>query len=121
PMATPPYVPQIRRYTDWLAQQHGLRFDDYHGLWRWSVADIGGFWKSAEEYFGLTFNSTNEVVLPQNSMPGTQWFPGGTANYARQVMRHAAPAHAAGMPALVARNEKGLASELSWPELQRQV
>src|SRR5690606_4903227 len=45
----------------------------------------------------------------------------GRANYARQVLRHAGPAHAAGLPALVARNEKGRASELSWPDLQRQV
>jgi len=120
-MATPPYVPQIRRYTDWLAQHRGLHFEDYAALWRWSVGDVGAFWKTVEDYFGLNFESEGAAVLPQNAMPGTTWFPGGRANYARQVLRHVPAAHAAGMPALVARNEKGQASELSWPELQRQV
>jgi acetoacetyl-CoA synthetase len=120
-MPTPPYVPQIRRYTDWLAQRHGRRFDDYHALWQWSVTDLSGFWKSVEEYFGLHFGSKNENVLLHNTMPGTQWFAGGHANYVRQVFAHVAPAHAAGMPALIARNEKGRHTELSWPELRRQV
>jgi acetoacetyl-CoA synthetase len=42
-------------------------------------------------------------------------------NYARQVLRHVDAAHAAGQPALIARNEKGAHRELSWPELRRQV
>ena len=120
-MPTPPYVPQIRRYTDWLAQHRGLRFDDYHGLWQWSVTDLPAFWKSIEEYFGLHFECNEENVLFQNTMPGTRWFVGGRANYTGQVFRHVAPAHAAGMPALIARNEKGRHTELGWPELRRQV
>src|SRR5690606_22167820 len=31
------------------------------------------------------------------------------------------PAHAAGLPALIARNEKGRTTEIGWPELQRRV
>jgi acetoacetyl-CoA synthetase len=31
------------------------------------------------------------------------------------------PAHAAGLPAIISRNEKGKHRELSWPELRRQV
>jgi hypothetical protein len=46
---------------------------------------------------------------------------GAQVNYARQVLRHVQPAHAAGMPAVIADNEQGQVSELSWPELQRQV
>lgn len=32
---TPPNIPQIRRYQDWLQAQRGLHFDNYHALWRW--------------------------------------------------------------------------------------
>ena len=56
-----------------------------------------------------------------NTMPGAQWFPGAQVNYVQQVLRHVQPAHAAGMPAVISRNEQGLQRELSWPELQRQV
>ena len=54
-------------------------------------------------------------------MPGARWFPGAQVNYAQQVFRHVEPAHAAGFPAVVSRNEKGRQVELSWPQLRRQV
>jgi hypothetical protein len=54
-------------------------------------------------------------------MPGARWFPGAQVNYAREVLRHADAAHAAGMPAIVSDNELGEVRELSWPELRRQV
>ena len=54
-------------------------------------------------------------------MPGAQWFPGAQINYTRQALRHVGAAHAAGMPAVVSRNETGRHRELSWPELRRQV
>ena len=60
-------------------------------------------------------------MLAQNTMPGAQWFPGAQVNYVQQVLRHVQPAHAAGMPAVISRNEQGLQRELSWPELRRQV
>jgi acetoacetyl-CoA synthetase len=60
-------------------------------------------------------------VLEKNVMPGAKWFPGAQANYAQQVLRHVGPAHAAGFPAIISRNEKGQQHELSWPELRRQV
>ena len=61
------------------------------------------------------------AVLAKNAMPGAVWFPGAQTNYAQQVFRHVAPAHAAGFPAVISRNEKGEHRELSWPELRRQV
>ena len=42
-------------------------------------------------------------------MPGARWFEGAQVNYARQVFRHVDAAHAAGLPAVVSRNEKGAA------------
>ena len=31
---TPPYVPQIRLYQQWLHATRGLQFDSYDALWR---------------------------------------------------------------------------------------
>jgi acetoacetyl-CoA synthetase len=61
------------------------------------------------------------AVLQHNVMPGANWFLGAKVNYTQQVFRHAEPAHAAGFLAVIGRNEKGHATELSWPELKRQV
>ena len=53
PPTHPPYAPQIRRYQDWLQAQHGLRFDDYDALWRWSTTDLDAFWQSIWDYFDI--------------------------------------------------------------------
>ena len=117
----PPYVPQIRLYQDWLREQRGLSFPTYHELWRWSITDLDGFWQSIWDYFKMQSPTPHTAVLAKNVMPGAVWFPGAKTNYAHQVLRHVQPAHAAGFPAVISRNEKGEHREISWPELRRQV
>ncbi|WP_159317011.1 AMP-binding protein, partial [Raoultella terrigena] len=90
-------------------------------LWRWSVTDLDAFWQSIWDYFGLESPTPHTAVLARNTMPGAEWFPGAQVNYARQALRHADAAHAAGQPAIISRNERGQHRELSWPELRRQV
>jgi len=115
------YVPQIRLYQNWLAEQRGLHFSDYDALWRWSTTELDAFWQSIWDYFDLRSPTPHTAVLERNVMPGAKWFIGAQVNYVQQVFRHVQPAHAAGFAAVVSRNEKGHAVELSWPELRRQV
>ena len=114
-------VSQMRLYQDWLQRERGLAFADYDALWRWSVTELDAFWQSIWDYFDLQSPTPHSAALARNTLPGAQWFPGAQVNYARQVLRHVDAAHAAGQPALVARNERGRHTELSWPELRRQV
>jgi len=116
-----PHIPQIRLYQDWLRAERGLHFGDYDALWRWSTTELDVFWQSIWEFFDIQSPTPHFGVLAKNVMPGAQWFPGAQLNYARQVLRHVAGADAAGMPAIVARNERGEQRELSWPALQQQV
>jgi acetoacetyl-CoA synthetase len=118
---TPPYIPQIRLYQNWLRDQRGLQFDSYDALWRWSTTELDAFWQSVWDYFQIESPTPHTAVLAKNTMPGAQWFPGAQVNYARQALRHVDAAHAAGLPAIISRNEKGQHRELSWPELRRQV
>ena len=119
-METPASVPQIRLYQDWLRSSRGLEFASYDALWRWSVDDLPAFWQSVWDYFDLKSPTPTRAVLADAAMPGTRWFEGAQVNYAQQVFRHADAAHAAGFPAVISRNEKGDARELSWPGLKRQ-
>ena len=123
---SPPFIPQIRLYTNWLRDTRGLAFDSYDALWRWSVTDLEAFWQSVWDYFELQSPTKHSAVLADKRMPGARWFAGAQFNYAQQVFRHVDKAHAAGFPALISHNEKSLAGgeparELSWPELRRQV
>ena len=123
---TAPYIPQIRLYQAWLETERGLQFETYDALWRWSVTDLEAFWQSIWDYFDLQSPTPHSAVLLERRMPGARWFPGAQLNYAQQVFRHAEAAARAGMPAIVSHDEVSLASglaatEISWPELQRQV
>jgi acetoacetyl-CoA synthetase len=120
-VSMPPYIPQIRLYTDWLRNERGLAFDNYDALWQWSVTDLDAFWQSIWDYFDLRSPTPHTAVLAVDQMPGAQWFSGAQYNYAHQVFRHVDAADAAGFPAIVSRNERGQAREISWPELRRQV
>jgi acetoacetyl-CoA synthetase len=108
-------------YREWLQARHGLSFDSYDALWRWSITDLDAFWQSIWDYFEMQSPTPHTAVLARNAMPGALWFPGAQANYAQQVLRHVEPAHAAGFAAIVSRNEQGDHREMSWPQLRQQV
>ena len=77
----------LARYTRWLAAERGLTFDDYEGLWRWSVDELEAFWSSIGEFFDLRFEAGGDRVLGDRSMPGAEWFPGARISYAEHVFR----------------------------------
>ncbi len=121
-----PYLPQIRRYQNWLRDERGLAWGSYDALWRWSVTDLDAFWQSIWDYFDLQSPTPHTAVLAERAMPGARWFPGAQFNYVQQVFRHLAAADAAGLPAILSHDEISLAAgaaprEVSWPELRRQV
>jgi acetoacetyl-CoA synthetase len=73
----------LTRYQRWL----GLAEASYDELWRWSVDDIDRFWSSICEFFDVRFDSPPERVLASRDMPGAQWFPGATLNFAEHIFR----------------------------------
>jgi acetoacetyl-CoA synthetase len=107
---------RIGRYLRWLASYRGLSFSDYASLWRWSVADLDGFWRSVWDHFQLESAKPVERALVDAEMPGAAWFPGATVNYAAHALR----SEPAG-PALVAWSQSRDPVELSIADLRDQV
>jgi acetoacetyl-CoA synthetase len=101
----------------WLAEKKDLRFDDYAALWQWSVDDIDTFWICIWEYFDVQANGSNQPVLGLRTMPGAQWFPNASLNYAEHVFLQAD----ANRPAIIARQEDCDTYEVSWEKLRRDV
>jgi acetoacetyl-CoA synthetase len=60
----------ISEYITWLKTEQDLAFEDYNGLWEWSVTDLEGFWASVWEYCGVTASKPYETVLGRREMPG---------------------------------------------------
>jgi acetoacetyl-CoA synthetase len=113
-------MPLIRLFQEAATRRSGRAFAEYAALHRWSVEDPDAFWQTIWDFDEIESPTPHSAVLADPAMPGI-WFPGAQVNYARQVLRHVAPAHAAGHPAIIAEDEQGAVTILDWPTLQRQV
>ena len=106
----------LGRFIDWLADHGHPRFETYDELWRWSVDDLRGFWGALWEFADVRSTTPYTAVLETEAMPGTQWFPGATLNYAEHALRRRGSG-----TALVALSQTSDRIELSWDELRSRV
>jgi acetoacetyl-CoA synthetase len=74
------------RYQTWLVESSGRIFPTYDELYRWSVTEIGPFWRSVADFFEVKFHSEPSDLLIGNGPYGAKWFPGATLNYAERVV-----------------------------------
>jgi acetoacetyl-CoA synthetase len=107
----------LTRYQRWLAEKHGLEFEGYHDLWRWSVSDLEAFWRSLVDFCGVRFAEGGERVLGSDAMPGAAWFPGSRLSYAEHVF---AGKDSSAVAIQHASESRELAS-LTWGELRSQT
>jgi acetoacetyl-CoA synthetase len=106
----------LTRFMAWLAETGRGEFGDYHQLQAKSVDDIAWFWDAVWHYFDIRATTPTETVLAGREMPGAQWFPGSTLNYAVEALRHETDKY----PALVVVGEDGT-TEWSWARLRQET
>ncbi len=109
----------MTRYLGWLTEHPSFgaaEFEDYFALQRWSTREPGAFWQSIAEYFEVQFHSPFRAALGRREMPGTEWFPGATLNYAEHALRRRDA-----QPAILALDEAGGRTELSYADLYARV
>jgi acetoacetyl-CoA synthetase len=107
----------MTRYMRWLAEERGLRFEDYNALWEWSATEIGDFWASIWDFFDVQSQAPYAEVLPDRAMPGADWFPGTELNYAEHIFRGKRD----GDVAVLHASELRELDQLTWGELRAQV
>jgi acetoacetyl-CoA synthetase len=110
---------RVGEYMRWLERERSLSFADYRELWTWSVTDIESFWASIWDYFGVRSDTPRGEVLPERVMPGADWFPGVSINYARHLIEQAR--QRPDDVAVVASSQTREAVELTFGELEAQV
>ncbi|SIN34338.1 acetoacetate--CoA ligase [Micromonospora cremea] len=110
---------RIGGYLRWLREHRGLDFADYDALWRWSVTDLDGFWRSIWDHFEVMAHTPPTATLAERGMPGARWFPGATLNYAENVLRM--PGRADGDPVVIAHGQTRAPVTLTAGELREQV
>ncbi|MDQ3721032.1 MAG: acetoacetate--CoA ligase [Actinomycetota bacterium] len=99
------------------ARSVGHDAHDYDALWRWSIEDLDGFWRSICDFFEVRFDTDPERVLGSRAMPGAEWFPGACLSYAEHVFRDKGPQEVAIRHASELR-EPG---EWTWAHLSEQT
>lgn len=105
----------LKKFMIWLEETRGLHFDTYEQLWKWSVTSIEGFWSAVWHYFDIQAKTPYEEVLKVRKMPGAQWFPGATLNYAEHVFRNEIPEK----EAIIYESENRTQGKINWAELKK--
>ncbi len=110
---------RIAAFARFVEGRRGTDFGDppdYDRLWRWSVEHLDEFWGDLARWTGL-LDVADDRVLARRGMPGAEWFPGTTVNYAREALRRSG----GGQPALVVVSEGAEPAEVSWAALRAEV
>lgn len=111
-------TPRAQGFMAWLSEHDRAAVSTWDELQRWSVAELEVFWESVWQYFGVRSRTPYDAVLADRSMPGAQWFPGATVNYAEHCL--GSPEDAA-ETAVVAYSQTREPVRLTFAELSEQV
>ncbi|MGH4013942.1 MAG: acetoacetate--CoA ligase [Pseudonocardiaceae bacterium] len=111
---------RMTEFREWLESARGVEAPDYAALWRWSVTDLEGFWGAFAQFAGVRFHTEPTRVLADAAMPGAQWFPGATLNYAEHALADA-PGKGDADLALSYRREDGRSERISFGQLRQGV
>lgn len=110
----------LARYQRWLKHERARDLTDYDSMWRWSVSDPDGFWRSIWDYFDVLHDGSFEHALGGRGMRGVRWFEGARVNYAEHMLRHEAIA-AASEVAFHHLSEARALDTMSWHEVGSRV
>jgi acetoacetyl-CoA synthetase len=91
PMWAPsPERVQATRMTAFMraaSARHGLRLDDYAGLYDWSIDRREDFWRFVWDWCGVRGTRGDAVLDDGDRMPGSRWFRGARLNFAENLLR----------------------------------
>ncbi|WP_404398804.1 acetoacetate--CoA ligase [Idiomarina loihiensis] len=107
------------RMTDFLQQvntEKSAALANYHDLYQWSVDNDESFWSMIWDYFDVIGEKGTTIVTDKEKMPGAQWFPDASLNFAENLLRHKDD-HIA----LIFRGENGTRQQLTYAELNHEV
>ena len=78
---------EMGRWLGWLERERGLRFEDYEAVWRWSTTELGAFWASIWDYYGVRSETPYATALEGDGIGDARWFTGALLNFAEHALR----------------------------------
>ena len=98
------------------AEWTGLPFPDHDALHQWSIDDRAAFWDLVWDFCGIVGEKGERLLVDGDRMPGAQFFPDATLNFAENLLRKSGDTDA-----LVFWGEDRVKRRLSWDELHALV
>jgi acetoacetyl-CoA synthetase len=103
----------LAAFMRFVADRGHPAMSDYAALYQWSIDEPRPFWTAVWDFCGvLAGQRYDSIVEDFDRMPGARWLPGARLNYAENLLRYRDD-----RPALVAVNDRGQRSELTYREL----
>ncbi len=99
-----------------LSNQYDVRCESYQELQRWSVTHPELFWKALWEYTNIQGELIEPIKQTGQSFMECQWLANSKLNFAQNLLPRKD-----NQPAILAINEQGLQSTLSWQALYKKV
>lgn len=107
----------IRAFSQQCETRFDLNLPDYDSLWQWSVDYPEDFWSAFWDYAEIKSQHRGErVLIDGNKMPGAQFFPDATLNFAENLLQRRDESDA-----IVFRAEDQANRRVSWNQLYDQV
>jgi acetoacetyl-CoA synthetase len=114
-MPAPLWIPSPDR----IARANLTRFGrgrPYADLHEWSVRNPSEFWKAMWDFGGIRGERGSRIAVDLDRMPGAQFFPDATLNFAENCLRRDDDG-----PAILSRSETGPVRTMSWRQLRAEV
>jgi len=107
----------ITEFAQRASELSGKDLSNYDDLYQWSIDDLESFWALVWDFCGVIAESKGDGVLVNGgSMPGAEWFPNASLNFAQNLLRRNNEELA-----IIFRGEDEIESQISWNELQQLV
>lgn len=106
----------ITAFAEFVSKQQGISLCDYSDLYAWSIAFPEQFWLAVWGFTQIIGEFKGAIVVDRDKMPGAQWFPYSTLNFAENLLRQRG-----GDCAIIFQGEDRDRKELSYDELYAQV
>lgn len=111
----------LKQFISYAQSQHEDVPEDYESLHQWSVTHKEKFWQLVWNFYQVLGQNSGPILANPQAMPGAQWFPQASLNFAENLLKYSASPESHDVPAIIAYAENGQRAELSWPQLRNKT
>ena len=99
---------RMREFADFCSARSGMEYPDFKSLHDWSVDQCEDFWSAVWDFGAVVGDKGERIIADADKMPGAQFFPDSSLNYAENLLRRSGDD-----PAIIFRGEDKVRSSLS--------